>query len=215
MLLFATGCLLAGLATPASAGDDDEARLFGPDAEPFGESYEEWFGDYQVWLNEIPLDEHPFEVSDSPADCALQDDEVVFLVSKERCRVPEGASVAFDLGFWECSTAEGLGETFAELRRCARDNFRRDFDPDIWSIRLWLDGERVQHPRRWKFLTPGEIIDFPEENIWDAEPGPSKSVTKGFFYILRPLSEGTHVIRARLQLQGEEPFVFVSRLRVS
>ena len=39
---------------------------------------------------------------------------------------------------------------------------------------------------------PGEIIDFPEDNIWDGEPGPSTSVTTGFMFILRPLDEGAH-----------------------
>jgi hypothetical protein len=38
---------------------------------------------------------------------------------------------------------------------------------------------------------------FPEENVWDARPGPSRSVTKGLFYMFRPLQRGTHTLRAR------------------
>jgi hypothetical protein len=38
---------------------------------------------------------------------------------------------------------------------------------------------------------------FPESNVWDAPPGPSRSVTKGLLFMLRPLSPGTHTLRVR------------------
>ena len=58
--------------------------------------------------------------------------------------------------------------------------------------------------------TPREIIDFPEDNIWGAVPGPSKSVTKGFLFILRPLEEGAHriVIHIVDAVFGEYRFVW-------
>jgi hypothetical protein len=204
VLLLAVACL-ALLSTVPAIADDKEAELFAPNADPLGRDYEEWFGEYMEWLQEIPVDENPLVQGGGPADCDLQDGDIVFVVFAPVCHVPEGAAVAFDLGWWECSTAEGLGETFAELRQCARENFRKDLNPDAYAIDLWIDGERVRRPRRWTFITPGEIVNFPEENIWDVEPGRSKSVTKGFFYILKPLSEGRHVIRLQAvhEVQGE------------
>jgi hypothetical protein len=193
-LVLMTSCLALSVVVPAAAHGRD-ATLYGPNAQPLGQDYEEWFGDYMEWLQEIPLDENPLVEPGRPADCDLQDDDIVFVVFGPICHVPEGAAVAFDAGWWECSTAEGLGETFAELRRCARENFRNDLNPNAYSIELWIDGERVRRPRRWTFITPGEVVDFPQDNIWGVEPGRSKSVTKGFFYILKPLSEGRHVIR--------------------
>lgn len=215
-VVITVACLALGAAVPAVAEDKD-AKLFGPNSEPFDRSYEEWFADYMVWLQEIPFDENPLVEPGQPADCALQDGKVVFAVTGPTCHVPEGASVAFDLGWWECSTAEGLGETFSELRQCAEENFKKDLNAKAYSIELRVDGDKIQHPRRFTHLTPGEIVDFPKENLWDVAPGPSKSVTKGFFFMLRPLPEGRYVIRGHTEHEVTEEFGFdlVLRLRVS
>ena len=149
---------------------------------------------------------------DSPLNCAEQrNGKVVFLgPSGADCTVSDEArSSSFThFGFWECSTAEGLGETWAELRACAKNNFARDLDPDIYHQNVYIDGKRLRHQRDWvTHTTPGEIIDFPKDNIWGAEPGPSKSVTKGFLFILRPLSEGRHriVIETKPTLSATRP----------
>lgn len=89
------------------------------------------------------------------------------------CRVPEGKALVLSDGFWECSTAEGLGTTFQALRRCAIDNFAKDLGPDALSLTLRIDGERVAHPREWTVLSPGEIITFPDDNLWGAAVGPT------------------------------------------
>jgi hypothetical protein len=213
-VIIAAVCLALGAAIPAAA-EDKEAHLFGPQAEPFDQSYEEWFADYMVWLQEIPLDENPLVEPGRPADCELQDDKVVFVVLGPICHVPEGASVAFDVGWVECSTAEGHGETFSELRRCTEKDFKEVLNANAYSIELRVDGEKIRHPRRFTYLTPGEVVDFPKENLWDVEPGPSRSVTKGFFYMLRPLSEGTHIVRAHLEHEIAGDFRLVLKLRVS
>jgi hypothetical protein len=98
---------------------------------------------------------------------------------------------------WECSTAEGLGRTFAELRRCAIRNWHRDFRHEVFPFTVHIDGRRVQAPRRWTFVTRGEIVMLPEGNVWGVAAGPTRSVTKGVLYILRPLSRGTHTLRLR------------------
>ena len=57
------GAMLAiALVQPASAGAED--RVYPPDAQVHGMSYEEWHGAYQVWLNEIPAPKNPtFHIS--------------------------------------------------------------------------------------------------------------------------------------------------------
>jgi hypothetical protein len=202
--------------TAAWASESANDELFTPHSSPYGRAYAEWFAEFQEWYNEIPAPVNPIFEGDSPHNCDLEDGRVVFLGAATTCTVPEHKAVAFAGGFWECSTAEGLGETYAELRRCAVENFARDFDPDVHRFRIWIDGEPLRHPRRWTVLTPipSDLIDFPENNIWDAEPGPSKSVTKGFFYILRPLSKGTHTIRAEVHDETFGDAVFVYKLRV-
>jgi hypothetical protein len=196
-------------AAPVHAGEATD-EVFGPSATPYGRTYSQWEGLYQIWLNEIPFDTNPFVDPLSDRNCELQQGRVVFVgPSGANCAIPEGKAIAISGGFWECSTLEGLGDTFAELRRCAIDNFAIDFDPAGLQFRVKLDREPVRHPRRWRFVTPGEIIQFPEDNIWGVPGGQTKSVTKGFFYILRPLDEGRHVFKFHIEIQGVDPFDFV------
>jgi hypothetical protein len=217
LLVVASFVVLSLLSAPVAFGDDSaDARLFSPHSEPYGRPYAEWFAEFQEWYNEIPAPVNPLFVPDSPHNCDLEDGKVVFLGVPTNCKVPEDKAVAFAGGFWECSTAEGLGQTYAELRRCAVDNFARDFNPDVHEFRIWIDGELLRQPRRWTVLTPipSDLINFPENNVWNADPGPSKSVTKGFFYILRPLSEGTHTIKADVHDEAFGDFTLIYKLRV-
>ena len=200
LVFIASAMLALAIGVPASAdhGGAVARILYPPDAEPFGMSYAEWQGAYQIWLNEIPAAENPIIDPASPLNCAEQrNGNVVFLgPSGADCIVSDEAALVFTgaYSFWECSTAEGLGETWAELRACARTNFARDLDPEVFHQSVFIDGRRLRHHRDWIDITPGEIIDFPDPNIWEAEPGPTRSVTKGFLFIVRPLSEGTHRI---------------------
>lgn len=223
LAFLAVAAVAVSMGVPAAAGGgggDAAKKLYPPDAEPFGWSYAEWQGVYQIWLNEIPAPENPIVDPASPLNCAEQrGGKVVFLgPAGANCTVSDEAALAVTsvFGFWECSTAEGLGDTWAELRSCARNNFARDLDPDIFHQSVYIDGKRLRHQRDWVDLTPGEIIDFPDPNIWNAEPGLSKSVTKGFLFILRPLSEGRHriVIDVLADVISSTEFHFVWKLHV-
>jgi hypothetical protein len=212
----AAGLLSLVLTVPASAQTANR-HLFPPDAVVRGKTLAEWQAAYQIWANEIPTPVNPRHDPLSPLNCALQPRNVVFLGGfGADCTIPEGAVIAFTpgLAFWECSTAEGLGETFAELRRCVRENFARDLGSDVYHQRIVIDGKPLRHQRRWVVITPGEIIDFPVVNVWSAVPGPSKSVTKGFMFVLRPLREGTHRIRWFLRHDVFGDFQAVWKLRV-
>jgi hypothetical protein len=212
--------LLCVVLTVGGAGtllaDDGEPRIFPPSAEPRGQSYPEWFSAYMVWLQEIPVPTNPIVDPTSARNCEIHGPAVFLGPNGANCRVPEHTILMLTPVGWECSTAEGLGETFRALRRCAVENFARDYGPDIMSVKLWIDGHRVQEPRRWIFLTPGEVVDLPENNIWGVPGGRTKSVTYGFFYVLRPFEEeGQHRIRFRTIFAEGEPLPdLVWRVRV-
>ena len=199
LVVIAAGALSLALGLPASADGGGGARfLYAPDASPRGKTLAEWQAAYQIWANEIPTSINPRTDPSSSLNCAPQDHKVVFLGGfGADCTIPKGAAIAFTpaLAFWECSTAEGLGDTFAELRACAKANFARDLGNDVYHQRIWIDGKKVKHQRRWIVVTRGEIIDFPDPNIWNGVPGPTKSVTKGFMFVLHPLCRGTHQIK--------------------
>jgi hypothetical protein len=202
----------------ALAHHDGSLGVFPPDSSPYGMTYPEWQGAYQIWLNEIPAPVNPLFEPSSRRNCELQPGgDVVFLGGTGAdCTIPAGAAVAFSpaLGFFECSTAEGVGETWGELRTCAREHFAAEINPDLYHQKVLIDGERLVHQRQWVAHTPGEIIDFPRNNIWGAEPGPSRSITKGFLFIVEPLDPGNHriVVIARDEVVGN--FRWVWRLRV-
>jgi hypothetical protein len=209
-------CLSVGSSGAALADESGgrDPRIFRPSSHPFGMSYAEWLAAYQIWLNEIPTPQNPLVDPSSPRNCEV-DGPVVFLgPSGADCRVPEGKALVLGGASWECSTAEGLGMTFEALRRCATENFARDLGRDVVSFTLRIDGKRVSHPRRWTFVTSGEIITFPDDNIWGAVAGPSKSVTKGILWILRPLREGRHTVRIHVVVDQVGAFDFIWRLRV-
>ena len=216
MSLLATIALLVPvvLATPAFAVTPS---VYPPDASPLGMTYSEWEGSYMSWMLEIPRGRNPITHPDSPKNCGLVDGMVFLGAAGANCDVPTGTPVAFTLeyGFWECSTAEGLGETYRQLRRCATGRFWRDINPSSYQQRVLIDGVELTKNRRWIFLTPGEMVDFPKNNIWHVAPGPSKSVTKGFFFILEPLDAGLHTIRVRARDVVLGKFLYVFKLHVS
>jgi hypothetical protein len=186
---------MLGYGTAAASGEGGNP-VAPPNAVRYHMTYPEWEAAYQTWVEEISLGKNPLAHPDSPRNCELQPGNVVFVsASGADCAIPSGAWVGLSTYFWECSTAEGLGDTFRQLRRCAEENAAHDFGPQVSHTTLKIDGTKLNHPRRWTFTTPGEIIDFPKHNLWGADPGPSKSVTAGTLYLVRPLDGGTHHIR--------------------
>ncbi|HVF08701.1 MAG TPA: hypothetical protein VNC60_09000 [Actinomycetota bacterium] len=212
----ATVALAMGVPASADHGGAAAQKLYPPDAEPFGWSHAEWLGAYITWLVEIPTARNPLVHPDSPLNCAEQrGGKVVFLGTQGAdCTVPDDAALAFTPAAWECSTAEALGDTWSELRSCARDNFDHDFGPELYHQSVYIDGRRLRHQRDWVVRSPGEIIDLPADNIFGADSGATKSVTKGFLFILRPLAEGRHriVVDAVDEVYGE--FHWVWKLNV-
>ncbi len=202
------------LALPASAG---APPVYPPGSSPDGMSYPEWQGSYMTWLQEIPRGRNPINHPDSPKNCELVGGMVFLGGAGANCGVPTGTPVAFSpaVGFWECSTAEGLGNTYRKLRRCATGRFWRDINPSSYRQRILIDGMKLMKNRRWIFLSPGEMVDLPEYNIWHTTPGPTKSVTKGFFFILQPLDPGLHTIRVRANDAVLGKFLWVFKLHVS
>jgi hypothetical protein len=74
---------------------------------------------------------------------------------------------------------------------------------DVFKFRISLDGRRIRRIRRWTYTSPGEIINFFRRNPWNIKPGPTKSVTRGIFFMLRPLPPGQHALQVRSTLNGQ------------
>jgi hypothetical protein len=197
-------CLMS--AGQALADGSAAGHVFPPHASPRGMTYAQWLGDYSTWLNEIPTPDNPYANPASPLNCQLRHGVVYLGAFGSDCNVPTGHPLLVGGPFWECSTLEGLGDTWAELHACAHDNFNRDLGRSTFLFTVKIDGKKLSHPRAWTFTSPGEIIRFPDDNIWGAPGGKTKSVSKGILYMLRPLEEGDHVFRIHANFAGGTPF---------
>ncbi len=134
--------------------------------------------------------------SDSFERCDLGPASVVFLAgtgggtATRNCTVPAGKSLLVPLINIECSTVEGDGPGYRQLRECAA-GFANDFDEQFLSI----DGTPVADPDR--FRVPTKLFKFSStaDNIFGI-PATRKtnSVSDGFWAEIAPLPAGTHTV---------------------
>ena len=124
----------------ALADGSAQGRVFPPHASPRGMTYAQWLGDYSTWLNEIPASDNPYTDPSSALNCQLRHGVIYLGAFGSDCSVPEGHPLLVGGPFWECSTLEGLGDTWAELRACAHDNFAHDFGRSAFGFTVRSTG---------------------------------------------------------------------------
>jgi hypothetical protein len=229
--LASAAALALALLTPAGAHAwDDDAVLYPEGATVLGKTYREWSARYAQWELEIPRGQHPAIDPSRPRNCEVVEGMVMLGASgtgPEGCAVPEDTPLMSMPVGWECSEAEGDGDTFRELRRCAAgpNGWQSLFGPDgiINGFRLTIDGQRIPHRGdRWQFVTTPTVADLPENNIiefWrggevDYPAQTTKQMSAVVSHILRPLDEGWHRIRFVVDYREEEDFAIVWRVNV-
>lgn len=102
------------------------------------------------------------------------------------CTLPPGAKLLVTPGGYECSTAEGNGETVAELVACAESLFASE----ICCGQLVVDGVPLEDLEPYALTTPGQLLAGP--NLFGDEP--TLSAERGWFILLRPMSVGQHEV---------------------
>jgi hypothetical protein len=218
--------LAVPLSGPASAAG---SPVYPEGANPLGKSYREWSSIYAEWELEIPRGQHPYIRPDSPRNCEVVQGMAMLGASgtgPDGCTVPEGVPImSMPVGF-ECSQAEGDGNTFRKLRRCATRGWSGLFDPGglgIKAFRLTIDGQRIPHRGdRFQFLTTRTVAELPENNIiefWlggntDIPAQTTKQMSKVVSHIIRPLREGWHRIRFVVDFREGQNYVINWRVRV-
>jgi hypothetical protein len=132
----------------------------------------------------------------NPLDrCDLGTRDVVFLAgttggaATRSCTIPASKSILVPLINIECSTAEGDGDTPAELRACAKD-----IADQFTDLSLTIDGVPVSDLLR--FRVHSQVFQFTaaEGNVFGVPAGTTRSVADGFWALIRPLSPGTHTV---------------------
>lgn len=224
--------------SPSSASADRRnPELYRPDAEVLGHSRAYWASNFAKWEQEVPVPENPLWNTKSRLNCAPDEAPVAYvgyptsMTGRGPCKIPQGMPFSLAPFGWECSTAEGQvgllgkfhGRTWKNLRRCATTMFARDFGPGKSSMRLWVDGRRVQDLRQYVVTTHRRTADLPERNVWEAfagtevPAGPTRTVSRLFSFIFKPLAPGMHRLRmfAHAPALSEEPIRGTWRIRVT
>lgn len=135
-------------------------------------------------------------LSGNPLDrCDLGSRDVVFLAgttggaATRSCTIPAGTSILVPLINVECSTAEGNGDTPAELRACVRG-----FADQFTDLSLTIDGVAVADLQRFRVHSPVFQFTAAQGNVFGVPAGTTRSVADGYWVLIRPLSPGTHTV---------------------
>lgn len=110
------------------------------------------------------------------------------------CNIPEGKAVAVpvDLGLMDYNDPKMNTRTEDNLARIvkASDIYPNEFDITLDGIPLAFTNDESN-----RVLTDLFNIAFPENNIWDEQPGETGSVADGWILLLKPLTPGEHILK--------------------
>ncbi len=165
---------------------------------PWGKSYSQWAREWVLWALSIRKAVNPI-IDESGANCCIDQRPPVWFLAgtlgtsvNRKCRIPNGQAIFFPIIEKESSFAEEGDQLKTEEDLLMRAKQLMDL---VVDIRLEIDGEFVYNLRELRFSSGIFDLSFPEQNIYDVMPGRTKSVTDGFWIMLRPLSKGSHVVR--------------------
>ena len=187
----------------ASFADSINPGVFALDSKPYGSTYEDWTIKFWQWLLPIPANKNPMTdtTGEHCGEGQNSTSQVFFLVfsgggsAVRTCDVPAGKAILVPVNVVECSFAEMNVKTEEELRRCAEED--ESSNPGLF---LSVDGKQFKDLKTYRVHSRAFDTNFPENNIFAAEPGPTRAVSDGYWIILEPLTPGQHEIHFKASL---------------
>lgn len=175
---------------------NNNIEVFSTSTRPYGKGYSEWSEEWIKWAFSITKQCNPV-TDDDGRNCAQgQRGPVWFLAGtlggsvKRRCVVPRGSAILFPIVAKECSFAEDKDlKTESEL--IARTNEAMN---NVTNMKATIDNTDLLSLHQYRIHSRVFDLTFPKNNIYGVEPGVTKSVTDGYWIILKPLSLGKHKI---------------------
>jgi hypothetical protein len=167
--------------------------VFGPQSHPFGLTYSQWATRWSQWAFGTPTPQNSLA---NPANCnAAQGGPVFWLPASSTpgvvasCTVPAGTALLLTPARYLAATVTGDGNAFPELIASAKAGV-----DSITESSVSLDG-RPLPVERFRTASPF-VLRLPRVNLFGVFGGPGKAAIDGYFLMLKPLSVGTHVIKA-------------------
>lgn len=187
----------------ASFADNINPGVFALDSKPYGGTYEDWTIKFWQWLIPTPADKSP--MTDTTGERCRENQNssspVFFLVflgggsAVRTCDVPVGKAILVPVNVVECSFAEMNVKTEEELHTCSEED--ESSNPGLF---LSVDGKQFKDLETYRVHSRVFDTNFPENNIFAANPGPTRVVSDGYWVILEPLTPGKHDIHFKASL---------------
>jgi hypothetical protein len=192
-------------------GGQGNPGVIPPNALVMGKSYGDWGAAWWQWALSIPFAVNPMNDQTGANAAQGQAGPVWFLAgtfcvdinagcalatATRTCTVPTGKHIFFPILNSECSTFEGNGTTYQELRDCARSS-----GDIVTGMVCEVDGVPLQNLQAYR-ATSGLFTwgPLPDGNILEAFGLPntvgatSPAAQDGYYIMLAPLSAGPHTI---------------------
>ena len=178
---------------------DIHSVIFPIDYDPFGLSYSKWTAKWWEWILKIPKVTNPlFDMSGVNAHINQFDKNVFFLcqtlestdrISQRTITIPKCSSIFMPIINW-LSILHEDGETDDDLLFRAKE--RMDVVKDLNMVIDGIVAER-ELIRKFRFRSPFIDIILPEGNLFDKPAGPTRVVSDGYWFFLKPLSKNTMI----------------------
>jgi hypothetical protein len=185
------------------------ASLYERSEYPFGKSWEKWAAIWCEWMLSIPKKKNP-SIDKTGRYCSRSQnyDEVWFLAGtfgnivpvKRKCTIPAGRAIFFPILVKEDSLKED-SDLKTELEMCNRS---RDATNRLISMEATVDGQEVGQLE--KYRVQSEVFDliFPEDNVYNVQPGSTRAVCDGYWLFIKPLQIGEHNIHFKGETSLDE-----------
>ena len=174
--------------------------LYSRTERPLGKNWEEWAAIWCNWLLSMPKQGHPnFDLTGHNCDKNQEYHGVWFLPGSfgniepihRHCKIPRGRSILFSIVEKEDSFAEDtdlINESQLKDRACG-------FISKITNIEASIDCVQIKNLQEYRVQSDYFHLKFPEDPIYDVEPGVTTAVSVGYWLFIKPLTVGNHEIQ--------------------
>lgn len=129
------------------------------------------------------------------------------------CTVPQGVAIFVPLGSAACTSVDPppyFGANEEELTECANDSLTM-----VQEVGISINGEEIPDAISYRTESSMSPIVFPENNVWEVEPGVANTVSVSYRVIIAPPVPGEYTIVTTMVIDGlPEPFVGAFNLTV-
>jgi len=174
--------------------------IFEPESNPYNQTYEEHIiNDWKRNLS-LPVDENPMEDKTGERIYVETNPPLIYLsgnsggTTERTCKIGSNVGCFISIGDAVYSEGEKPGSTVDELHAQAK----KDQD-NVTDLYLKIDDQEFNFEdlKKYRFHTKDFEVQFPENALFGAKPGPSKAVADGFYVITKGFSTGKHTIVTR------------------